>query len=139
MKVFNLRCARTHDFEGWFASLEDFEDQTARGMIRCPQCDSLKVLRIPAATHISLGEKSAAPRTLVSGEAKSLAALRQLIAATDDVGERFAEEARRIHYREIPERAIRGTATEGERHELEQEGIDVVALPIDIVRKEPLQ
>jgi hypothetical protein len=139
MKVFNLRCNQTHQFEGWFASLSDFDDQSARGMIRCPQCDSVQVLRVPAASRISVPSKDEAVKTLVTGKPDWLEALRTLILATEDVGERFPEEARRIHYAEVPSRAIRGTATPAERHELEDEGIDVVALPLEAVRKEPLQ
>jgi hypothetical protein len=64
---------------------------------------------------------------------------RHLIKNTEDVGERFAEEARRIHYKEAPERGIRGQASAEEARELAQEGIDVLALPMPALLKEPLQ
>ncbi len=65
--------------------------------------------------------------------------MRQIIAKTEDVGERFVEEARRMHYNETPERAIRGIATVSEREALADEGIDVIPLPLPPALKQPLQ
>jgi hypothetical protein len=65
--------------------------------------------------------------------------VRQVIAQTEDVGERFAEEARRIHYGEVASRGIRGQATPEQRAELIDEGIEVVALPLPRALDGPLQ
>ncbi|MGB6055965.1 MAG: DUF1178 family protein, partial [Burkholderiaceae bacterium] len=72
-------------------------------------------------------------------QARMLALVRQLIEQTEDVGDRFAEEARRIHYDEAAPRGIRGVASEQERRELEEEGIDVLPLPLAPILKQPLQ
>jgi hypothetical protein len=137
MKVFQLRCSQTHDFEGWFASSEEFDSQIDRGLVRCPHCDSAEILRIPAAAHLNLALRP--PAALATGKQAWLRELRELVAATEDVGERFAEEARRIHYGEVEERAIRGTSSPTERADLIEEGIEVFTLPALLARKEPLQ
>ncbi len=140
MKVFDLVCDAGHRFEGWFASAEAFASQAEACHVRCPLCDSAGVVRAPSAPHINFGAAPSspaapAPDTAVmntSGpKARALfEQLKKLVAATDDVGPRFAEEARRIHYDEVPPRAIRGTATDDERRALDEEGIDTIRLPI---------
>ena len=72
-------------------------------------------------------------------QTKLVALMRQIVENTEDVGERFAEEARRIHYNETPERAIRGVATPQECEALMDEGVDIMALPIPAPLKQPLQ
>jgi hypothetical protein len=148
MKVFDLRCVHTHAFEGWFGSAEDFDAQLERGLVRCPHCDSPDVLRVPAAARLNLMDArvdsaSSTPRSITPasgvGSPDWLLAFRNLVQASEDVGERFAEQARRIHYGEEAERSIRGVATRAEREALEDEGIEVLAIPATILRKEPLQ
>lgn len=145
MKVLNLRCTNGHGFEGWFASDEEFMDQNGAGLIDCPLCADRIITRLPSAPRLNLsGAREAAPEastTIVKTDMQAawLQAVRQVIARTEDVGERFAEEARRIHYGEVESRGIRGQATPEQRAELLDEGIEVVALPIPRALDGPLQ
>jgi hypothetical protein len=144
MKVFNLRCAHDHRFEGWFASDEDWASQRERQLIECPLCGDSAVERLPSAPRLNLspGARDDA-REVVSApadtQAQWLRALRDIVERTEDVGDRFADEARRIHYGEAQQRAIRGRATREESEALRDEGIQVMALPIPAALKEPLQ
>jgi hypothetical protein len=155
MKVFNLACEHEHRFEGWFGSADDYDSQLARGLIECPVCSSHAIRKLPAAPRLNLSGASdkpaPSPATARAGapatgapdpravQAMVLKMARALIEHTEDVGERFAEEARRIHYQEAPERGIRGIATPDEARELADEGIEVMAFPMPAVLKEPMQ
>jgi hypothetical protein len=162
MKVYNLTCHLDHRFEGWFASETDALEQQENGLLICPICESKEITRLPSAPRISKGATEKAPVTsdlsaaVVDGnsmvlsapeqaklqaqvQATVMKAMRELINKTEDVGDNFAEEARKIHYREAPERSIRGHATQDETAELREEGIEVVALPILPVLKDTLQ
>lgn len=146
MKVFNLRCVDDHRFEGWFGSEDDYVSQNERGLVACPVCGERDVTRLPSAPRLNLssgGAAAAAERpTQEVTQAATLQqawmqAVRRIVAETEDVGERFPEEARRIHYGEVPERAIRGRASHDETAALRDEGIEVMPLPP--LLKEPLQ
>lgn len=145
MKVFNLRCGNGHGFEGWFASEDDFLDQNGRGLIECPLCADRIVKRTPSAPRLNLsavGEPQQPVTATVAMpdlQAAWLHAVRQVMAHTEDVGERFADEARRIHYGECEQRGIRGQATPQQRAELHDEGIEVVALPLPRGLDGPMQ
>ena len=140
MKVYNLSCEHDHRFEGWFSSEEDFNTQLADRHIECPICDSHHITKLPSAPRLNLsGTQAPQPDARAKFEAALLEVARQVIANTEDVGERFAEEARRIHYDEAPERGIRGVATAAECEALAEEGIEVVTLPIPAALKQPLQ
>jgi hypothetical protein len=152
MKVFDLSCEHDHRFEGWFGSADDYDSQLARGLIECPVCESRAIRKLLAAPRLNLSgatEPAAhPPAPLKDGtpapDPRAAQALfarmaRHLIENTEDVGKRFADEARRIHYREAPERGIRGVATPEEARELSDEGIEVFAFPLPAAAKEPLQ
>jgi len=146
MKVFNLGCAHDHRFEGWFGSSEDFDDQLARGLIECPVCADTAIRKLPAAPRLNLSgaveQKPAAPAAAPTAEqlqAMWLKMARHIRDNTEDVGERFAEEARRIHYREAPSRGIRGVASSDETAALAEEGIEVFSFPMPKGSSEPLQ
>ena len=143
MKVFDLCCDADHLFEGWFASQDDFDEQLGAGRIGCPLCGSALIRRRPSAPRLNLGAPAqpAATPALDAAQTQNavVQATRQLIANTEDVGDRFAEEARRIHYKEVPERAIRGVASGAEAQELVQEGIRIMALPFAQLAKQTLQ
>lgn len=138
--VFNLGCENNHRFEGWFSSNEDFERQLGRRLVTCPVCGNANVARLPHATHIRTGakERPARAEPAAAGQqqyanmgVEVLAKLvERIVENTEDVGAAFPEEARKIHYRETPERRIRGTASREEVEALKDEGIEVVALPI---------
>ncbi|MDZ5456671.1 DUF1178 family protein [Azohydromonas lata] len=153
MKVLDLRCEHSHGFEGWFGSEDDFASQHERGLVECPLCGSKQVSRLPSAPRLNLSNarepapqqpKPPAESPALTPEAKQLQALwvqavRHVMANTEDVGERFADEARRMHYGDAPNRGIRGQASADQAAELAEEGIDVLPLPIPKALKEPLQ
>ena len=145
MKVLNLQCSHTHSFEGWFASEDEFQSQFARGLVECPLCGDNQVTKMLSAPRLNLGAaEPAARQDVVSMPDASLQAawmkmVRHVMANTDDVGERFAEEARRIHYGETEERSIRGQASREETEALIEEGLGVLPLPIPDALKGPLQ
>lgn len=149
MKVLNLRCANGHGFEGWFASNDDFMSQNGRGLVECPLCADKVVTRLPSAPRLNLSgakepavpavQTPAAPPQAADLQAAWLSTVRQLMANTEDVGERFAEEARRIHYGEEEARGIRGQATQQEREALRDEGIETMSIPVPAALKGPVQ
>ena len=124
-----LQCSQGHEFEGWFASSASYDAQASAGQIVCPECDSREVGKSIMAPNVALKAHSreddapARYRNLVREVARALAA------GSEDVGNRFPEEARRIHYREVEQRAIRGTASPDEARELVEEGVEIMALP----------
>jgi len=144
MKVLSLRCQNGHGFEGWFASEDDFLDQNGRGLVECPLCADRVVTRLPTAPRLNLsGAREPQPPTAEAAaadlQAQWLGLIRHALEHTEDVGERFPEEARRIHYGEAESRGIRGQASPEEREKLRDEGIEVVSLPIPAALKGPVQ
>jgi hypothetical protein len=160
MKVLDLRCGAGHGFEGWFASEDDYGSQRERGLLDCPVCGNAEVMRLPSAPRLNLSGARApesaahapapaptpgpagATETAVHGSAATarfVEAVAELLKNTQDVGPRFAEEARRIHYGESDAKAIRGQATPEEREALADEGIEVFTLPAGLPPKTPLQ
>jgi len=150
MKVLNLRCSNGHAFEGWFASDDEFMEQNGGGELQCPLCADSVITRLPSAPRLNLsGAREKPPEAAVAPAAADaqgselqalwMKAVRHVLAHTEDVGERFAEEARRIHYGEAPERGIRGQVDARQRDELIDEGIEVFALPLPRALDGPLQ
>jgi hypothetical protein len=138
MIVFDLRCVHGHGFEGWFASSEEFARQQETHLVRCPICDVAGVERVPSArVHVkksvaTMDQPAAkdAPQEAIAGfPADLVAKLREIVRSTEDVGEKFPDEARKIHYEEIPARAIRGKASRDEAQALTDEGIEFSPLP----------
>lgn len=137
MKIFDLLCVAGHRFEGWFASAEDYSGQKARGLVGCPTCGAHEVDRVPSATRINTGAPAPAPRAESTGQdplaiAQKLYSrmLDELLTKSENVGTAFPEEARRIHYEEVPARSIRGQASQEEHEALVDEGIPVLRLRI---------
>lgn len=146
MKVLNLQCTHGHGFEGWFASQEAFDAQLAAGLVECPVCGSTAITKLLTAPRLNLGSskppaevQAAQPATGESPEGRLLRAMREVIAQTEDVGDRFAEEARKMHYGEVEERGIRGQTTREQAQTLVEEGIPVFSLPLPPALKETLQ
>lgn len=163
MKVLDLQCPHGHAFEGWFSSEEDFQSQLARQLVACPLCGQTQVTKLPSAPRLNLGAArasaapgdapaSAAPAGAPAASPHEVAAMpaaalqaawlhmvRRVMANTEDVGERFAEEARRMHYGETEERSIRGQATPEQAEALLDEGIAVMPLPLPPGFEETLQ
>jgi hypothetical protein len=167
MKVYNLACPLNHHFEGWFSSEEDFNTQKSKSILCCPTCDSAEIARMPSAPYIGRKSHSHDDSTISAFEqaalnlptsndamhlspdqkiafqekmqAMMLQVVREIMEKTEDVGEDFAEEARKIHYKEAPERSIRGVTTSNQAAELMDEGIDVYSLPVPSSLKNTLQ
>ena len=149
MKVLDLRCAHGHGFEGWFASEVDFTEQNSRQLVECPLCGDHLIHRLPSAPRLNLSgarevvplapPAAMAPEPSAEMQAAWLQTVHKVLKNTEDVGERFTEEARRIHYGEAPNRGIRGDATGKQRAALLEEGIEVVAIAIPVALKRPLQ
>ena len=161
MKVYNLACPLDHRFEGWFASEEDCLAQQDKGMLACPVCDSTEITRMPSAPHI--GKLSSAELAIPKVESENLSGgvvaltgsdhsqleaqvqaaflrgMRELMGRSEDVGDSFADEARKIHYKETPERSIRGQTTLDEAEALREEGIEVLSIPMIPALKNTLQ
>ena len=158
MKVLDLQCAQGHGFEGWFGSEEDFQSQQTRALVQCPLCGDASISKKLSAPRLNLSRASAPessdrPERSEEGE-KALAVAgpqdadlakrwmeigRHLMANTTDVGQNFAEEARKIHYGEAPERGIRGQTSAREARELMEEGIGVLPFALPEALKGPLQ
>ena len=162
MIIYDFHCELEHRFEGWFSSQDDCERQVKAGQVHCPVCDSSTVARLPSALHVKSPARDArdtrasvpvedtsrgtsqaaatAPASALPPEMAELRAamdkLRHWVAATEDVGPAFAEEARRIHNQDAPERAIRGVTTPAEARALVEEGIPVLPLPAHLVDKQ---
>ena len=143
MKVLDLQCPHDHRFEGWFASADDFESQLSRKLVACPICGATEVSRLPSAPRLNLSGATSASKDKAADvgelQAHVMRALREVLEKTENVGDRFAEEARRIHYNETPARSIRGVTTPEDARALIEEGIDVMPLPVPAALKEPLQ
>ncbi len=159
MKVLNLQCAHQHEFEGWFGSEDDYTSQLERGLLSCPMCGDVHIAKKLSAPRLNLRAARQAPETaapaasggavamsnhpgnaeLAALQARMLNALREVMANTEDVGERFADEARAMHHGEVEHRQIRGQASPQEALELMEEGIEVIALPMAPAVKETLQ
>lgn len=132
---YSVKCENAHEFEGWFSSSDDFDSQIKRGFLTCPSCDSAKIEKSLMAPSLATARRKQASRELIIDEAqkKALAQVKSAIdtikANSEDVGERFPEEARKIHYGESEERGIIGQASLKETKELLEEGISVLPLP----------
>ena len=156
MIVFNLGCRLGHRFDGWFGSADDYESQQARDLLECPVCGDKAIVKHLSAPRLNLAggsatepaaaETSPGTAVAVTGESaertRMLAAqtafyqhLRAMLERSADVGDRFAEEARKIHYKEAPERQIHGVTTRDEAIELLEEGVSVLPLPFGVKRK----
>jgi hypothetical protein len=140
MIVFNLTCGNDHSFEGWFASAAEFARQREATLLNCPLCGSTEVNKGLHAPHVKTGSapqlpQRAQPEKDTAGQYTNIGAevtkfIENLLANTENVGDEFPEEARKIHYQEAPERKIRGSASSDEVEELREEGIEVVAVPV---------
>lgn len=140
MIVFDLGCDNAHRFEGWFASTAEFERQREGQLLSCPLCGSTSINRLVTAARVNTGRSgrmsqeaetpNEAPQYANFDAGRLLKLITHIVENTEDVGSAFPEEARKIHYKESPERHIRGSASADEVDALREEGIEVVALPL---------
>ncbi|HXN15837.1 MAG TPA: DUF1178 family protein [Usitatibacter sp.] len=139
MIVYQLACRAGHFFEGWFASAEACDRQTAAGQLQCPACSTGEVHKLPSAPYVqtSVAASAKAPVAQEGARCEALLALRKAILAnTENVGRQFAEIARRIHYQEEKARGIRGQVTAEEALELREEGVATYTIPAEILPNE---
>ena len=142
MVVYDLQCKKQHRFEAWFPSYEEYQKQAENKLISCPTCGSTKIEKLPhaCAVHVKKEQQSALARKTteeIPPTPPSPAEFKEMLIRVhqyvkenfEDVGCRFAEEARQIHYGKVEERPIHGTATAEERAELVEEGIPHVLVP----------
>ncbi|HEX2931880.1 MAG TPA: DUF1178 family protein [Candidatus Binatia bacterium] len=142
MVIYNLVCKKKHSFEGWFPSFEDFQKQAQKKLISCPTCGTTTVEKVPHACAVHVKKEQPAPVPAKKPEPEvpappSPAEFKEMLIRVhhyvkenfEDVGQRFATEARQIHKGEAEARPIHGTATTAETKELVEEGVPFVALP----------
>ena len=134
MITYSLRCHKGHAFDGWFRNSAAFDEQAAQGLLGCPACNSSRIEKAVMAPAVSGTKKSAVAKADQAKKMRQFATgLRKYVQENADyVGPDFAEEARKIHYGEVPERHIYGEATFEEAKELAEEGVDVAPLPPDM-------
>jgi hypothetical protein len=145
--LYNLICERHHEFESWFPSSAAYDKQAKRGLISCPSCGSAKVEKAIMAPRLARKDKSrsvapaeetaqaSSPVAMLSPQEqefrKKLKELREhLTANADNVGKKFPEEARKMHYGEVEHRSIYGEATAQDAKALHEEGIEFHPLPV---------
>ena len=132
---FSLSCEHDHEFEAWFRSNDDFDTQKKRGFVECPSCGSSKVEKALMAPAVSTGRKRETI-ALAMGEQqkKAMAQLKALSEKlrenADYVGDKFAAEARKIHFGETDARGIYGEATPDEARSLAEDGVEFMPIPV---------
>ena len=136
MIKYPLVCDNGHAFEGWFSSSADFDGQVARGLLTCPTCNSAAISKPLMAPSVATARKKEETRTLMVNEAhrEAVSRIREIVKTirenSEDVGEKFPEEARKIHYGEAEQRGLIGQASLKEVESLLEEGIEVAPLPV---------
>ena len=166
MKVLDLQCQHQHMFEGWFASEDDYQSQRTQGLVECPVCGSTHIEKRLSAPRLNLltsrhsatatettpvdaapeqtavvadGTRGAATDPMpLEAQVAWLQMVQHVLANTEDVGQGFAQEARKMHYGEAPERNIRGQVSLDETRSLLEEGIPVMPLPLPAALKGPV-
>ncbi|CAN7387032.1 DUF1178 family protein [Pararhizobium sp. LjRoot255] len=136
MIKYTLSCDNGHSFDGWFSSSADFDRQAELGLVSCPACGSVTVAKELMAPSVSTSRKKDEAKVLMMDQARkeAVAKIRELVTAirenSEDVGNKFPEEARKIHYGEAEQRGLIGKATADEARALLEEGIEIAPLPV---------
>jgi len=131
--AYSLRCHKGHEFDGWFRDSAAFDEQSGSGHLSCPSCNSVRIEKAVMAPAVSGTKKSVRKGADAKQMRQFATGLRKYVQENADyVGPKFAEEARKIHYGETPDRHIYGEATHQEAQELVEEGVDVAPLPPDL-------
>lgn len=133
MIIYDLKCDKDHKFEGWFNDRAAFEDQKTRKLITCPICGSSEVEMVPSSVTI-MGKDLAESRGKSSKDISPIKALQLFHEYLDknfnDVGNKFAEVALKIHRGEEDKKNIKGTTTKSEEETLKEEGVQFIKVPI---------
>ncbi len=137
MIAFDLECSQGHLFEGWFDSLESFEEQNLEALVRCPVCDVSDVRKVLSPVAV----RTSQPREMIPPDAINYRKLAKEVVEyiknnSEDVGTQFAAEALKIHYGAAEKRSIRGSATEEEEKTLKEEGVGFVKVPMPVPEPE---
>ena len=141
MIKYDLICEHDHGFEVWFSKGSDYDVQASKGLIVCPHCGSTKIEKAIMAPNVSTSRK----REAIANKQKAAMSMmndvadkirKEIADNCDYVGEKFADEARAIHYGEKPERGIYGEATVKEAADLTDEGVGIAPLP-DVLAPKP--
>ena len=133
---YSLQCDKDHQFEGWFASSADFDKQLAAGYVACPHCNSQTVSKLLMAPNVTTGRQKDGIKQVVMDNtrremiAKMKEVVEEIRKNSEDVGAKFPEEARKIHYGETEHRSIYGEATPQDAKALHDEGIEFHPLPV---------
>lgn len=122
-----LSCAKGHAFEAWFQNSSAFDEQAASKKVECPHCGSKSVSKVPMAPAVATSKKRSEREKQVVDALRT--ARNELLKDADNVGDNFASEARKIHYKETEERGIYGRATDDEAKALSEEGVKFTPLP----------
>lgn len=142
MIKYNLICCEDHEFEGWFSSSTDYDAQRKKRLVKCPYCGTAKVEKAIMAPNVSTSRRKEA---IVSKRKEAMAVMnkaaqtirKEIEDKCDYVGDKFADEARAIHYGEKETRPIYGEATGKEAAELQDEGVNIAPLPDVLTPKPP--
>ncbi len=135
MILFDLRCDGGHVFEAWFRDGETYDAQAKASEIACPVCGDTAVAKALMAPNLARGGEGLAPEQAAQ-VMRYLSAVRNHVEKTHDhVGDKFPEEARKIHYGEAKKRNIYGNATRDDARALDEEGIEFGVLPMPVRRK----
>ncbi|MEQ8344107.1 MAG: DUF1178 family protein [Sneathiellaceae bacterium] len=129
---YSLRCHEAHEFEVWFRDSAAYDKQRKAGEVVCPDCSSRKVEKAIMAPNVASrkGPSSAEERQRAAATVAMLRQVRKAVETNaDNVGDRFAEEARRIHYGETSPRNIYGQTSKDEAEDLVEEGIEFGVIP----------
>jgi hypothetical protein len=131
---YSLICENEHKFDGWFRNAEAYERQHESGIVTCPVCTSNKVDKALMAPSVSRASSEKVSLSIGHPEQQQLRAAMQalrdkVVSEADYVGDKFAEEARKIHFKEVDARGIYGEATREEVTGLIEEGVDFMPLP----------
>lgn len=131
---FSLHCDKDHEFEGWFSSSKDYDGQSERGLVECPVCGSRQIGKSLMAPAVAVSRDAPAPTLAMDPEKREMMRkLRDIVQVvkqnSEDVGDRFADEARKIHHGESEARGIIGKASKDDAKSLIDEGIEIAPLP----------
>ena len=134
MISYSLQCSQGHRFEAWFKNAAAFDEQRSRGIVACAQCGDNHVDKAPMAPAVARTDTARMPVSSMQPDAVKFREMlreyrRQVLSSAENVGDRFAEEARRIHFEEAEARGIYGEATRDEVAALLDDGIDFLSLP----------
>jgi len=127
MIIYDLQCGQEHRFEGWFKSREEYDRENEARRLSCPLCGDSRITLLPAGGHVSVKERSVQHNK----HKKFMKAVTEFVEKNfENVGPKFADEALRMHFEEIEHRNIRGTMTDEEERELQEEGVEYLKVPV---------